>query len=856
MSSNILHDKCIARLSIYPVLLLILFQISISGQDFSLNLKINHLTQGDQNTDGGNSIVVNGNNVYVLWQDLNTTFSSYISKSTNGGTSFGNGIKIGGNDPHLFGAMAANNSGTLFTVWSGVVNDNLTGVYFSRSTDQAATFSTPVTISSDGFVSQIAVNGDNVYVCFFKPKADNKIGLFFARSTNGGANFEIPYEVTDAVNANNSVKFDSPNSISVDSQGNIYCIWNDGRRGGTGTDIYLAKSTNNGVSFGTNILVNNLTGSSNKIRTGPSLAVSGSNVYVVWRQEDDNSGTNRKILFSKSTNGGSSFGSETEISTGGSGSSSLAINTAGEIYFAYSFYESSGKYGLYCKKSDDGGNSFPVSVFISDVNANVKNLSVFVDGNDMLNTVWTDERSGNEDVYFSKGKITTNQPITSFEFILSESEEVVIPPSNPWGLIHAPDGAISYQNINNEIRMWISTSRWTTLLRGPDFNNLVPFPLDGDGKALQVFSPSNTGFDSTYAGAYSVIPAHNNQDLLMIYHAENHPCPNNYSQTKFGMGLAKSSDGGFSWQRRGQIITTNAPPVTDNCSFFEWGVGNPTVYKSTDGNYLYMLFGEWLRGAPYYRPDGLYLARAPIESDGEPGSWQKYSNGTFTQAGLGGLGSLVIYPPTGTNPNYAAQPSVSFNTYLYLYLLVFQSRMGLHLATSVDGVNWNEPKLLWEVPDVYIGNSDNKPWVAYFSLISADQPSQMTTSRTGYLYFARGYPNWNPPHMMSRRSFEIKLPASVETPQEKLPVEFQLAQNFPNPFNPTTTIKYKIPKTSFVSLKVFDILGKEVATLVNKEMLPGSYDVKFDGRLLSSGVYVYKLQTESYSQAMKMLILK
>ena len=86
--------------------------------------------------------------------------------------------------------------------------------------------------------------------------------------------------------------------------------------------------------------------------------------------------------------------------------------------------------------------------------------------------------------------------------------------------------------------------------------------------------------------------------------------------------------------------------------------------------------------------------------------------------------------------------------------------------------------------------------------------------------------------------------------------DFLLYQNYPNPFNPTTTIKYQIPKTSLVSIKVYDILGREVVTLVNEEKPAGNYDVEFDGSELSSGIYFYKLQTESYSSVKKMILLK
>jgi hypothetical protein len=87
-------------------------------------------------------------------------------------------------------------------------------------------------------------------------------------------------------------------------------------------------------------------------------------------------------------------------------------------------------------------------------------------------------------------------------------------------------------------------------------------------------------------------------------------------------------------------------------------------------------------------------------------------------------------------------------------------------------------------------------------------------------------------------------------------MKYELYQNYPNPFNPITSIEYSIPLDSHVSLKVYDILGNEVATLVNESKLPGSYQVSFDASGLASGVYFYKLQTGSYSQSRKMIILK
>ncbi|MBK7107203.1 MAG: T9SS type A sorting domain-containing protein [Ignavibacteriae bacterium] len=90
---------------------------------------------------------------------------------------------------------------------------------------------------------------------------------------------------------------------------------------------------------------------------------------------------------------------------------------------------------------------------------------------------------------------------------------------------------------------------------------------------------------------------------------------------------------------------------------------------------------------------------------------------------------------------------------------------------------------------------------------------------------------------------------------------FSLSQNYPNPFNPTTKIKYSIPQDikgemSNVKLVVFDILGREIKTLVNESKKPGNYEVEFNAKNLSSGIYFYKLQTGNFSEIMKMILMK
>ena len=85
---------------------------------------------------------------------------------------------------------------------------------------------------------------------------------------------------------------------------------------------------------------------------------------------------------------------------------------------------------------------------------------------------------------------------------------------------------------------------------------------------------------------------------------------------------------------------------------------------------------------------------------------------------------------------------------------------------------------------------------------------------------------------------------------------FKLAQNYPNPFNPKTTIKFDIAEQSDVSLKIYDILGEEVATLKKEILTPGRYTVEWDASKYSSGVYFYQLKAANFTEAKKMLLLK
>jgi streptogramin lyase len=121
---------------------------------------------------------------------------------------------------------------------------------------------------------------------------------------------------------------------------------------------------------------------------------------------------------------------------------------------------------------------------------------------------------------------------------------------------------------------------------------------------------------------------------------------------------------------------------------------------------------------------------------------------------------------------------------------------------------------------------------------------------------ANGYELWI--SCASRGVAVLKVETSVTSQEEivNTPTDFVLYQNYPNPFNPSTTISFSIPSSAFTSLKVYDILGNEVAALVEEEKSAGNYEVSFDASFLSSGTYFYRLSAGSFTEVKKMILIK
>lgn len=204
------------------------------------------------------------------------------------------------------------------------------------------------------------------------------------------------------------------------------------------------------------------------------------------------------------------------------------------------------------------------------------------------------------------------------------------------------------------------------------------------------------------------------------------------------------------------------------------------------------------------------------------------------------------------------------------------SRIGADSATAFKKVTTtllNIPKLMvdmmkwYRTPKASLGSGKTKETTNWKPIYDYDRRSieyyrdtlncAYATADPIYTAATGGYPigdlNWFPARYAAWKTDPV---SGVETLGGVLPEEFSLEQNYPNPFNPSTTIRFDIPNASPVRLSVFDVLGREVAVLVNEQIAAGVHEVSVDAKQFASGMYVYRLQAGNFVQTRKMLFLK
>jgi hypothetical protein len=335
----------------------------------------------------------------------------------------------------------------------------------------------------------------------------------------------------------------------------------------------------------------------------------------------------------------------------------------------------------------------------------------------------------------------------------------------------------------------------------------------------------------------------------------------------------KSFDAGMTWSKADSGIYSDVevgpsqlaidPLHPETLYVGTSGIWPGTFYKSTNGGAFWSSRG-----------DSTYLSLGPTTIAVNPESTN------VVYAGTNGNGRIMRSTDYGETWNYTGLSdgvtrTIKFSKYSSTVFVgsSTERRCGFFQSTNAGG-SWSniENGIVDSIFDVqsieFDGTANNRRIFItgnthvgksriYYKYEDESKWKLMQIDTTGTPFYMFAIHNGRFWIGSSRGLYALDVPTkAIQQEPSTIPSEIKLFPNYPNPFNPTTLINYHIPINSFVSLTVFDLLGKEIAQLVNEQQKAGKYSAQFDGTQFSTGIYLYRLRSNTFSETKKMLLIK
>jgi len=277
--------------------------------------------------------------------------------------------------------------------------------------------------------------------------------------------------------------------------------------------------------------------------------------------------------------------------------------------------------------------------------------------------------------------------------------------------------------------------------------------------------------------------------------------------------LWKTTNGGVNWDSTGLFLAQNGSETGFNNSMI---VSGNNIWMGTSTNRVY-----------YSTNYGTSWTAQTVDAQTN-GIASFWSNNPSSGKFFLGSDSLMVTTNSGTNWNFAGvQPGAGTLTG----------------AMTGTGTQWWYAR---QASVIYYSSNDGVSWSTQYTA-PAGLYYDFSKSRTGpYIWAVRS----------NGAISKYGIATGITPIASNVPTTFSLSQNYPNPFNPVTKINFAIPKTGFVTLKIYDILGREMRTLINESVKAGNYSVEFNATTLSSGVYFYRLISDNFTDTKKMMLIK
>ncbi len=268
------------------------------------------------------------------------------------------------------------------------------------------------------------------------------------------------------------------------------------------------------------------------------------------------------------------------------------------------------------------------------------------------------------------------------------------------------------------------------------------------------------------------------------------------------------------------LLSANAGGIGSEIAFTDsFGIGWQLISVPLESVCPYILYGSFLYQGSYRSADTLLIGR---------GYWNKLKKPSLSFAGI-----------------TVTQDTIPITIRWNLIGSISNPVPVVSISSNPPGIITSQ---FFGYDGIYFASDSIYPGKAYW--VKVNQDGELILSSTSATPSARI-------NIVPTSELPPLPPDGVVASSERTtPKTFMLAQNYPNPFNPVTTIRFDVPVSGFVSLKIFDVLGREVATLVNKQLSPGAYTSNWDASRFNSGVYFYRLQAKDFIETKKLLLIK
>ncbi len=739
-------------------------------------------------------VAANGSVVHAVWQDhRDGNGEIYYKRSADGGATWGADTRLTNNTSSSLSPCVAVSGAQVNVVWYDNRDGNFE-IYFKRSTDGGVTWGTDtrLTNNSSDSYGQSASASGTRIYIVWTDYRDGNEEIYHKYSTDGGTTWSADMRLT-----NNTSSSGYP-SVAVSGL-LVNVVWQDNRDGNN--EIYYKRSTDGGVNWDTDTRLTNNTYTSEI----PSVALSGSQINVVWGDGRDG---NMEIYYKRSTDGGLTWEADTRLTNNTNSSREASVAASGSVVNITWRDDRDGNQEIYYKRSTDGGVNWDADTRLTSNSAYSYSSSIAVSGS-QVHIVWYDDRDGNNEIYYKQ----TLPPVPAAPSLISPLNNSVGQPLS----LNLIWGKSQY---TTKYRLLLAVdSMFTNILLNDSL-------LTDSLKSVAGLSPltyyywkvcaGNISGWSSYSSAYKFKTTGSPTQVTLFS-----PANNAVNQpVSITFKWYKAADQTFLFKNR------------------EGAAGSPLVISNywfelaTDAGFTGIILRDSLLTDTTRAVTGLnsvttYYWRVKAKN---VAGWGTFS-AVWSFATAPPLPAApVLVSPANNATNLQPNVLLDWNSVLYSAGYRIQIANDSLFASVVFDTTSVVPDSL-RVRNGLLGLNNKYYWRVNASNVTGTGPWSAI---------------WN---------FRIS-PTGINLTGNSIPAEYKIYNNRPNPFNPSTNIKFDIPEISFVNITVYDLTGRRVAVLVNKQLQPGTYETDWNASAFSSGIYLYNITAGNFSETKKMILLK